>query len=329
MSLRKFIPTPVLRLRRQVIDRFRHDTAIVAPDADPAVALFNPSDMAATERNAANLFQSRQHEEPFGSVGRGRLLLRMIEDTFPTPLLTDEYFRNLEHLLRLMPRRSEPGKIVIGLGTGRSGSTSLTALLGTVSDSCCTHENPPLIGWAPHAAEIAFHIRRFQLLADHYAVVADVSHWWLNALETLLAHFPDAKAVGLFRNLDKCVVSFMRIKGYGRGSFNHWAPRGNGIWKPNVWDRTYPTYPLDGDAAADPDRVKQEMITRYVIAYNDRLREYAERRPDQVMLVATEDFGTPDIQQSVLERIGASGMPLKQKLNVRSTEDGMSEDYTF
>ncbi|HVY15755.1 MAG TPA: sulfotransferase [Rhodopila sp.] len=285
--------------------------------------------MRATAQAADALLDARQHEEPFGTVGHGRLLLRIMEDTFPTARLADAYFRNLEQVLRSRPKRARPGRIVIGLGSGRSGSTSLTALLATIPDSCSTHENPPLIDWTPHEAEVRFHIRRLGMLADHYSVVADVSHWWLNALDTVLEAFPDALAIGLFRNADKCAQSFMRVKGHGRGSFNHWAPAGNGVWRPSVWDRSYPSYPLPHDAGTNPDRVKYEMITRYVRDYNDRLKALATRRPDRIVLAPTEEFGAPAMQARILRCIGASGTPLRQKLNARTVDDGMSEAYTF
>ena len=87
----------------------------------------------------------------------GHLILDIIQDTFPTEALTRAYFENLDSLLEQRPVRRTPGTIVIGIGSGRNGSTSLAGLLSTIEGSCCTHENPPLMCWTPRAEETRFH----------------------------------------------------------------------------------------------------------------------------------------------------------------------------
>ena len=44
----------------------------------------------------------------------------------------------------------EDGKLVIGIGTGRSGSTSLTKLLQLQPNAFVSHERPPRLSWAPN-----------------------------------------------------------------------------------------------------------------------------------------------------------------------------------
>jgi hypothetical protein len=327
MSLRHLIPAPARRLRRRVLERLRPESITFGLDRTNLGV--DPWDRAASERAATELFEAPQKEHPAGTIGRGRLLLRLIEDSFPTQRLSEEYFQNLELILRTRHRRLNPGKVLLGLGSGRCGSTSLTALLRTVDDCCGTHENPPLIGWTPHDAEIEFHVRRFKLLSDYYAIVSDVSHWWLNALDDFFQHFPDGKAVALVRDVDNCAKSFMRIKGYGRGSFNNWAPPGNGVWKSTLWDRTYPNYPVPDYAKLLPDRAKYEMIVRYVEDYNERLRFRAARQPERIVLVRTEELSDPGVQARILGLVGASSKSFKRKLNVRNVTDGQSEEFVF
>ena len=90
-------------------------------------------------------------------------------------------------------------------------------MLGTVANSCCTHETPPLIFWNPQSEQVDFHIKRFRMLCDHYPLVADVSHWWLNSIEQVFDQFPETKIIGLIRDHDDCAMSFMRIQGFGEG----------------------------------------------------------------------------------------------------------------
>ncbi len=290
---------------------------------------FDPKDRAALEDLAEKSFAIRNKEEPLGTIGRGRLILKIIEEGFPTQNLSAEYFRNLEQLLKARKRRDPPGQVLLGLGTGRSGSTSLAALLATTDDCCCTHENPPLIFWTPEQEQLQFHIKRLKYLADYFSLVSDVSHWWLNALDSVFDCFPDSKVIGMVRDVDECTRSFMRIRGYGWGSWNHWVPYGNGIWISHLWDPTYPTYSVPSYSWINPDRAKYEMIARYVREYNDQLASLETRMPKQVMLVRTDELRDPGIQKRIFDFAGVSGRVSNIELNVRSVIDAKSINFKF
>jgi hypothetical protein len=215
-----------------------------------------------------------------------------------------------------------PGRVALGIGSGRSGSTSLAAMLATVVGSCCTHENPPLISWTPEPEEVEFHLRRFRRLAVYHPLVADVSHWWLNVIDRFFAEFPEARVVGTYRAVESCAGSFVRIKGSGRGSYNHWVPYGNGIWAAARWDPAYPTYPVPEHAAFDPDGAKLELITRYVQEYNDAMHTLAQRLPAKVMLVHTENLDDEAVQNAIFDFVGSQGTFARTHLNVGTTDDG-------
>ena len=290
---------------------------------------YNPYDRANRVRLAERMFNKHKDDQPLGTAARGRLILDIIEDSFPTESLTAAYFENLELLLKPRASRNTPGQIVLGLGSGRSGSTSLVAILATVEEHCCTHENPPLISWMPEAEELQFHFRRFQLLSHYFPLIADVSHWWLNVLDEFFTHFPDAKAIGLLRDVESCAASFMKIKGFGRGSYNHWVPYGNGIWAAAQWDPTYPTYELPDNSKREPDRVKYDLITRYVREYNERLKDLATRMPERLMLANTEDLSDAVVQKAIFDFASIHGQVAEAKLNMGTTADGRKSDFKF
>ena len=181
----------------------------------------------------------------------------------------------------------------------------------------------------PRQSEIDFHIRRFKRLSLYFPLVADVSHWWINALDEVFRHFPDTKVVGVFRNLDSCVKSFMRIKGFGRGSYNHWVPYGNGIWAAAQWDPTYPTYAIPERAERDPDGSKSLLITRYVREYNEKLHSIASREPKKVLLVRTEELNDAAVQATIFHFVGLGGRVTKSARNVGTTEDGRRTEYKY
>ena len=243
---------------------------------------YDPYDKGACENRAGALLEEMREGSGRGVLETCQRILAIIGASFPTEELVAEYFSNLEIHLGGMRRLETPGQLVIGLGPGRCGSTSLAAMLGTVSNSCCTHESPPVIFWNPLSEQVDFHIKRFRMLTNFYSLVADVSHWWLNSIEQVFDQFPEAKAIGLIRDPDDCAMSFMRIQGFGKGSFNPWTARGNGFWRSGHWDPTYPSYPPPSHAKKSPDRGKLELVTRYVKEYNAQLEKMVQNAPDRV-----------------------------------------------
>ena len=133
---------------------------------------------------------------------------------------------------------------------------------------------------------------------------------------------PEAKVIGLVRDPDECASSFMRIQGFGKGSLNPWAPRGNDFWTGGLWDPTYPSYPVPDLSKHDPDHVKLEQITRYVSEYNAQMAELAESRPDSVKLVKTEALSSPEIQAEIFSMAKHRGESAVWKLNVKGVRDG-------
>jgi hypothetical protein len=283
---------------------------------------YNPYDDELRRNLAEHLFRPHRVHPALGTVDRGRLILDLIQDTFPTEALSRAYFENLDSLLRTRPVRRTPGKIVIGIGSGRNGSTSLAEMLSTIEGSCCTHEDPPLMCWTPHPEEIRFHLKRLQRLAGYFPVVVDVAHWWLNAIPKLFSHFPDALVIGVTRDVESCARSFFKIKGPGAGSCNHWVPFGNGIWSAQRWDPTYPTYAVPDQAQDDPDGAKFELIMRYVREYNAAVHALAVREPAKFMALKMEDLSGPAAQRALYDFIGVNGAIKTVRLNVGTTNDG-------
>ncbi|HYM04696.1 MAG TPA: hypothetical protein VET85_17220, partial [Stellaceae bacterium] len=140
--------------------------------------------------------------------------------------------------------------------------------------------------------------------------------------DAFFARFPTGKIIGLHRDTEACARSFLDRKALGRGSINHWAPPRNGIWRGNIWDPVYPTYPQPAGAEEDPDAAKLDAIRRYVREYNASLAELAAHRPQSVMLVRTEELGESAAQQRIFAFIGKAGKPSQRIFNAGSIADG-------
>ena len=100
---------------------------------------YDPYDRRVREDLARREFAAYRDGPAPGTITRSRLILDIIQETFPTEELTKAYFENLDALLQYRQPLRAPGRVVLGIGSGRSGSTSLAAMLATVGGSCCTH----------------------------------------------------------------------------------------------------------------------------------------------------------------------------------------------
>jgi len=139
-------------------------------------------------------------------------------------------------------------RFVIGLGTGRCGTTSLAHLLGRQPGATIRHEDAPPLPWPD--AEGGYGRALRWLKAKPGPVAGDVAHAWLSALPRL-AHDLPVSCVALWRPVEPTVESFLRhlpdtyIQSDG--------PPGA---------RQFPTY----------DRPPRDGWRRYVEAYHRRLR---------------------------------------------------------
>jgi hypothetical protein len=290
---------------------------------------FDPTDVRTLGEKADAELGHLEARYPIGSKERGREILRLIGRGFPTPFLQEAYFANLNALLASQAPLASPGRVVLGLGTGRSGSTSLAALLGRIDNSCSTHENPPLVFLSPRPEQMAFHLRRFVVLMRYYALAADCAHWWLYLVDELVRELPNVKFVGTVRERSSCTASFALLKGFGRGTYNHWAQHMSNLWRPTVWDPTYPKFETPAWANRDPDRAKWEMIEQYIDWYNAKMAAAAARYPDKFLVLPTESLSDPDAIAEMYAFIGMAppaGGGLA-KMNVRSTKDGQLEMF--
>jgi hypothetical protein len=289
---------------------------------------YNPYDKGMLAKLADDPAQTLDVDS-LGSVERARHILRHMEHSFPTTRLRSAYMRNLDALLGSQPKRKSPGQLVLGLGTGRCGSTMLAHLFASAEGSLVTHENPPLIFWKPEEDQIQFHLERFARLLQYHALVGDVAHWWINVIDRILLKFPDIKLIGAIRDVEECAMSFMRIKGYGSRSLNHWVPYGTGKWLTHHWDPTYPSYKVPSNIGLSLDYFKYNLVRQYISNYNNHLRTLAERLPGQILLVRTEHLSDPTVQLSIFEFLGTAGRLSRARLNVRGISDGMSDVFRF
>jgi hypothetical protein len=207
-------------------------------------------------------------------------------------------------------------RLVFGLGTGRSGSTSLTELLILQHGIYASHEHRPLIRWQGGDDGFLHNITRMRILSRHYKVVSDVAHWWLPRIETILAQYPDARFIIIRRDRAETVNSFHKIKGEGaRGSANHWMEHDGSFWRKSNWDPTYPSF--------DANNII-EAIGMYWDAYYLLAEDKTNKYPSNVRIFDITALSDVAGQHEILTFAGIPNPVTVEKLhtNVGTIADG-------
>lgn len=302
-----------------------------------AVAQLDPHNDALRAKYAALVYRCRQDQFTFGTVERSRFLLQVIGFDCLSAALVEAYFDNLRAVLQSRHPAATRGTLGLGLGPGRCGSTTLADMVRRSGSCCATHENPTLVHWSPKIEQLAFHKKRFSLLLDYFPVVFDAAHWWLNPVEDLLQAFPDLRLVALMRDPDGCAESFLRVKGVGPGSINHWADHDGRYWKPALWDTLYPSYDVTDFAAAPPDfedpnavrRLQFDMVRRYAADYNAALLAWKEALEDKLLVVPTDSLSDRECQRKIYDFIGIEGEFFEAVRNRGTTDDDRDQALKF
>src|SRR5262249_3949650 len=117
-------------------------------------------------------------------------------DGAPTRGRDDPFLPRYERFLsRRYRRRGEPGQLLFVLGTGRNGSTSMAHALRRLPDGLVTHERPPLLHWHAPGPRLDFHAEFLRISREYFAIVGDVSHWWLPHVDALAEALGPVKVV--------------------------------------------------------------------------------------------------------------------------------------
>ena len=193
-------------------------------------------------------------------------------------------------------------RLIIGLGTGRCGTSSLRALLRCQPDTNATHETMLL----PHK----FNERKFKqymqkLHRRSEEIVADVALWNLSYVTAILAEYHNTKFICLKRDKEAVVTSFIRKT----SKRNHWTRFDSEHWSDEKWPRErkcpyqncYPRFDAD----------KERAIGFYWDHYEVVSEIYEQAFPDSFRIFPVEDLNTRDGCEKILSFAGYEEMIIK------------------
>jgi hypothetical protein len=127
-------------------------------------------------------------------------------------------------------------RILIGLGTGRCGTTSLASLLNSARGCGVTHEEGSIranLSWDFSRDGVEKVLKTME--SRPQGVVGDVAFYYLPYVRYIAEARPDATFICLRRDREGTIESYMK-KTEGR---DHWRP---GEGRPDPWDRMYPKF---------------------------------------------------------------------------------------
>jgi hypothetical protein len=139
------------------------------------------------------------------------------------------------------PSERRATQVVIGLGTGRCGTLSLSLLLNRQLDAKVRHEpeiDQDFFPWDANPEQRRARVsRHYEILRGwHRPLVGAVHYVYLPYAEEYIAQDPSVKIVVLERPREEVVQSWLRFT----VGTNHWQPPAS---RPqNRWERSFPSY---------------------------------------------------------------------------------------
>ncbi len=216
---------------------------------------------------------------------------------------TSAQLRQLEESMRLLQRNQSEvtselqfqlgigRQYVFGLGTGRSGTVSLSRLLKAQASSSVTHEVRPLLPWKYDQGLID---ERLDYLAQRPTrMVGDVAYYYLPYVRYIAERLPEARFVCMRRNREMVIDSQMRKT----QNYNLWADHDGSRWDLNeIWDPTMPSYEA---------MEKEDAIARYWDEYNEETLQLSEELGDRFRIFDLEQtFHDAEAVGVLLDHVG-------------------------
>lgn len=172
-------------------------------------------------------------------------------------------------------------RIVVGLGSGRSGTVSLSHLLDSQPGVAVTHECRPVLPWVVSSTGL-IEARVDALLQRPEQTVGDVAYYYLPYVETLGSLHTDIRFLCMRRDFEQTVRSMM-VKTEGR---NHWVEHDGSEWSVDAtWDPTMPSF--------DP-MAKEEAVRRYIRTYYEEAERHQQRDPQRFRIFDLHVLNDPE-----------------------------------
>lgn len=243
-----------------------------------------------------------------------------------------------------MTNGNNNSRIVIGLGTGRSGTASLTSLIDQQSGGLCFHEmNPSCAVFSgnpqPHInAVVEFRklldggerarlsidyarpssVQTYQKLQEmpRVKLIGDIAYYYLNYVENMLEAVPECVFVCIKRDRQQTVASWLKKSSIVRWPSLWFADRLKSILTRTPFYTEYNYWQEHDGSQWKEDPVwdscfpkfeaasKEEAVGLYWDYYYLEADRLQRLRPDSFRIFDVEDLSNPEGQKRILSFIG-------------------------
>jgi hypothetical protein len=243
-----------------------------------------------------------------------------------------------------MSTRGQGGRIVIGLGSGRSGTASLTALLDRQSGGICFHEmnpscavfsgNPqPQINGVREFQEILRGGDRTRLSIDYsrpasvstyrklqtmqeVRLIGDIAYYYLTYVEDLLRIAPECTFICIKRDRAQTVASWLKKSSITRWRSLWIADKLKSLITQTPFYTAYNYWQVHDGSVWKQDPVwdscfpkfeassKEEAIGMYWDYYYLEAEKLQQKHPRCFRIFDVRDLGNPEGQKGILSFIG-------------------------
>ncbi len=195
--------------------------------------------------------------------------------------------------------------LIIGLGTGRSGTTSLAHLLHTQPSSFVVHEGSlsrtvngkkesynQLLPWKKDPSLLDGFLKELEQQAGDAHFYGSVGFYFLPYVEDILERHPDTKFIVLARRREEVVRSFSLHSGECNWWMDH---QGKGFTLDPMWDVAFPKFKAS---------TKEEAIAQYWDLYWKRSLELERKYPQSLRIFEVSSLNTTDGIHRILDFAG-------------------------
>jgi hypothetical protein len=190
-------------------------------------------------------------------------------------------------------------QLIISIGTGRSGSVSLSQFLSHQKRMRVLHEGKvkekkirTLIKWENDTDQLFSWINDLSTFNSDEYFYGDTGMYYLPYIKLIIQKYPNVKVIGLVRDKKSVVNSYLN-KTEGR---NHWYNHNGVEWKKDKkWDPCYPKY---------NEINKKKALELYWEEYNTTTKNLQLEFPKQIKMWSIGEFNTESGKNEILDFIG-------------------------
>ncbi len=205
-------------------------------------------------------------------------------------------------------KNNRPHRLIIGTGTGRSGTTSFSKLLSFQDSTFISHEmnkNPYKL---PSRTVDEFKVIQYniQYLLNNKDtdVIGDIASPYLYYTDEIIKHYPNVKMVYLHRPVEDLVPSFMKFTRFS----NNFQSHDGSVYRRLGW------YPIAN--RFNSDITKEEALKRHCEESHELADKFQNKYPDNFRIFQTYDLNDPDKTTQLLKWLGFEDPKFKAlKLN--------------